>query len=156
MPETFNAYVAIDRVCGGTISSSNERRPSSPARRLDRTLFVGQANTLADTEKVPNVHFKSIRQFDTLMAQPSNKSGIRYGFKYYAGDDHGSVPLIAEYDALRFIFDSYKLDLQKAASRPALIAEHFARVSAALGYSVRPPERFVDRLAGFDTSTSRP
>jgi predicted alpha/beta superfamily hydrolase len=156
MPETFNAYVAIDP----SLWWDNQvllkrakdyfRKPAPPAR----TLFVGQANTLADTEKVPNLHFKSIRQFDTVMAQPSNKSGIRYGFKYYAGDDHGSVPLIAEYDALRFIFDSYKLDLQKAASRPALITEHFAKVSAALGYSVRPPERFVDRLAGFDTSTT--
>ena len=62
------------------------------------------------------------------------------------------MPLIAEYDALRFVFDSYKLDMQKAARQPALIAEHFAKVSRALGYRVLPPERFVDRIAGLDTS----
>lgn len=29
--------------------------------------------------------------------------------KYYDGDDHGSVPLITEYDALRFIFKDYPI-----------------------------------------------
>jgi hypothetical protein len=80
--------------------------------------------------------------------------GMPTAFTAHAGTGSLHLALCAEYDALRFIFDSYKLDLQKAASRPALIAEHFAKVSAALGYSVRPPERFVDRLAGFDTSTT--
>jgi hypothetical protein len=86
------------------------------------------------------------------MTQPTNKSGIRYAFKYYSGDDHGSVPLIAEYDALRFIFDSFKLDMQKAARDPSRITQHFAKMSTALGYRVQPPEKFVDRLAGIDTS----
>lgn len=154
MPETFNAYVAIDPSLWWDNQVLLKRAKDYFAKPAPsgRTLFIGQANTLSDTEPVPNVHFRSIRQFDTVMAQPSNKSGIRYAFKYYAADDHGSVPLIAEYDGLRFIFDSYKLDLQKAARRPALIAEHFAKVSAALGYSVRPPERLVDRIASFDTS----
>jgi predicted alpha/beta superfamily hydrolase len=156
MPETFNAYVAIDPSLwwDNQILLKRAKDYFSKPAPAARTLFVGQANTLADTETVPNLHFRSIRQFDTLMAQPSNRSGIRYAFKYYAGDDHGSVPLIAEYDALRFIFDSYKLDLQKAARRPALIPEHFAKVSAALGYPVRPPEKLVDRIAGFDTSAT--
>ena len=154
MPETFNAYVAIDPSLWWDNQVLLRRAKDYFAKPApaSRTLFVGQANTLADTEPTPNLHFRSIRQFDTLVSQPSNKSGIRYAFKYYAGDDHGSVPLIAEYDALRFVFDSYKLDMQKAARRPALIAEHFAKVSRALGYRVLPPERFVDRLAGLDTS----
>ena len=40
------------------------------------------------------------------------------------------------------------------ARRPAFITEHFAQVSAALGYPVRPPEKVVDRIAGFDTSAT--
>lgn len=31
--------------------------------------------------------------------------------KYYADDNHGSISFIAEYDALRFIFNYYKFDL---------------------------------------------
>jgi predicted alpha/beta superfamily hydrolase len=154
MPETFNAYIAIDPSLWWDNQILLKRAKDYFAKPAPaaRTLFVGQANTLADTEAVPNIHFRSIRQFDTLMAQPSNKSGIRYAFKYYADDNHGSVPLIAEYDALHFIFDSYKLDAQKAVSRPALITEHFSKVSAALGYPVRPPEKFLDRIAGLDTA----
>ena len=54
--------------------------------------------------------------------------------------------MIAEYDALRFIFDAYKLDLLKVIDRPALMSEHFAAVSTKLGYKVNPPEKFVDRI----------
>jgi hypothetical protein len=56
------------------------------------------------------------------------------------------VPLITEYDALRFIFALYKLEARKAAERPAYIKEHFAEVSANLGYKALPPEGLVERL----------
>ena len=155
MPQTFNAYVAIDP----SLWWDNQRllkqatdyfsKPVLPAR----TLFVGHANTLVAGDTNPNMHFKSIGDFNSFM-QSGNKSGIRYGYKYYGGDDHGSVPLIAEYDALRFIFDGYKLDLTKAVKRPALISDHFAKVSAAVGYRVQPPEKMVDRIAPFDTTNT--
>ena len=32
---------------------------------------------------------------------------MRFDYKYYAHDTHGSVPLIAEYDGFRFMFDYY-------------------------------------------------
>src|SRR5213075_3260027 len=110
-------------------------KPAPPGR----ALFVGHANTLQEVDTTPNVHFQSIGEFNRVVAA-NNRSGIRYAYKYYGEDDHGSVPLIAEYDALRFIFAGYKLDMQKASRQPSLIAEHFANVSASLGYQVRPPE----------------
>ncbi len=147
MPETFNAYVAIDPSLwwDGQLllkkAADHFSRPSMPAR----ALFVGQANTKNPTDTAPNVHFNSIVEFNETL-QTKNRSGVRYAYKYYADDDHGSVPMIAEYDALRFIFDGYKPDVMKILDRPALMSEHFAAVSAKLGYPVRPPEKLVDRI----------
>ena len=68
------------------------------------------------------------------------------------------VDLGAEYDALRFIFDGYKLDVLKARDKPALVTDHYAKVSRMFGYQVKPPERIVDQLGqsalGRDTTLS--
>lgn len=110
-----------------------------------RTLFVGQANTIDPADTLPNVHSSAIMQFNGIL-ESYNQSGIRYAYKYYGNDDHGSVPLIAEYDALRFIFDGYKLNVAKSLERPAYVTEHFARVAEKIGYRTSPPERIVDQL----------
>jgi hypothetical protein len=66
--------------------------------------------------------------------------------------------MIAEYDALRFIFDVYDVSLLEAIERPEYITEHFAKVSTAMGYKVDPPEGMVDLLGqvalGRDTTAA--
>ena len=66
--------------------------------------------------------------------------------------------MIAEYDALRFIFDSYNVSLAEALERPTYLAEHFAKASAALGYRIDPPEDMVDLIGhvalGRDTTAA--
>ena len=145
MPQTFNAYVAIDPSLwwDNRVLLKQARERVAKAGLAGRTLFVGQANTIQPGDTSVNVHFNSIVQFNSIL-EAFNASGLRYGYKYYPNDSHGSVPMIAEYDALRFIFDGYDVSLGQAIERPEYIAEHFARVSAALGYKVDPPEAMVD------------
>jgi hypothetical protein len=107
---------------------------------------VGQANTINADDSTANLHFNSILQFNSVL-ESYNQSGLRYAYQYYSSDDHGSVPMIAEYDALRFIFDGYKANLMQSLDRPSFIVEHFAKVSARLGYQMLPPEGMVDLLA---------
>jgi hypothetical protein len=97
-------------------------------------------------DTTPNVHFNSITEFGRLLRSNTNQSRVRFAFKYYGDDDHGSVPLIAEYDALRFIFAGFRLDREKALAQTSFVSEHYANVSAKLGYQVLPPERIVDQL----------
>jgi tetratricopeptide (TPR) repeat protein len=87
-------------------------------------------------------------QFNSVV-ESYNTSGLRYGYKYYGNDDHGSVPLITEYDALRFIFDGYRLDLGRALANPSLLLEHYRNVSSKLGATFQPSEAMVLQLAGF-------
>jgi tetratricopeptide (TPR) repeat protein len=41
------------------------------------------------------------------LLESRNYSNIRWKYSYYGDDSHGSVPFVAEYDALRFIFKNY-------------------------------------------------
>jgi len=145
MPETFNAYVAIDPSLwwDNRVLLKQARDKVSKPGLSGRALFVGQANTITPGDTAVNVHFNSIVQFNSIL-ETFNTSGLRYAYKYYPNDSHGSVPMIAEYDALRFIFDAYDVSLAQAVERPEYLAEHFARTSAALGYKIDPPEPTVD------------
>ena len=161
MPETFNAYVAIDPSLwwDRRLLLNQAKAFFSRPQLAGRTLYMAQANTLGADDSLPNGHFNSIVQFNRIL-ETYNTSGIRYGFKYYPDDSHGSVPLIAEYDALRFIFAGYALDLQRAMASPANVVAHYERVSKQMGYAVRPPEFVVDLLGqvaqGSDTTKVLP
>jgi uncharacterized protein len=145
MPETFNAYVAIDPSLwwDNRVLLKQARGKFSKPGLAGRTLYVGQANTITPGDTTLNVHYNSIVQFNSIL-EHFNASGLRYGYTFYPNDSHGSVPLIAEYDALRFIFDTYDVSLAQAIENPAYLAEHFARASTALGYRIDPPEDMVD------------
>ena len=157
----FNAYVAIDpslwydernlmKQTGNLLSSGNFN---------NKSLYIAIANTMKagmDTGSVRHdvsnstSHIRSILDFTNLLKQ-DQKSGLKWAYKYYADDDHGSVPLIAEYDALRYIFSNYRLpswDIMTDSSfnTDSAVTTHFQELSAAWGYTVHPPEQFVNSL----------
>jgi uncharacterized protein len=148
MPETFNAYVAIDPSLwwDDRLLLKQAREKFSKPGLAGRALFVGQANTIQPGDTTMNVHFNAIVQFNGIL-ESFNTSGLRYAYKYYPNDSHGSVPMISEYDALRFIFEPYNLSLGQAVEVPGYITEHFARASTVLGYKIDPPEPLVDLVA---------
>jgi predicted alpha/beta superfamily hydrolase len=159
IPETFSAYVAIDPSLwwDDRVLLKKAQDYFSSAHLAGKALYVGQANTLTPGDTARNLHFESIMQFNAIM-QSSDHSGIRYAYRYYDHDDHGSVPMIAEYDALRFIFDGYKVPLVQVLDQPALLTEHFRDVSARLGATFQPSEGMLRLMAqitlGRDTTNA--
>jgi predicted alpha/beta superfamily hydrolase len=147
MPETFNAYVSIDPSLwyDNQLLLKNAKDYFSKAKLKNKFLFVGQANTIQPGDTSRNLHFESILQFNGIM-ESFNESGIHYKYKYYSEDDHGSVPMITEYDALRFIFDGYRGNAAKLAQNPFLIKEHFKEFSARMGAAFLPPESIINNF----------
>jgi tetratricopeptide (TPR) repeat protein len=130
-------------------------------------LFVGVANTIDEEMNITGVkndttkntaHIRAILQFVNSM-EAENENGLHFNWNYYENDNHGSVPLIATYDALRFLFPWYELkglnqffDESTTASADVLIHlidTHYTTVSANFGYEVLPPESFINTL-GYD------
>ena len=85
-----------------------------------------------------------------IKANPQN--GLKYASKYYADDDHGSVPLTSEYDGLRFIFSWYRMKFTRADfmdSATAIVQkmqQHYQTVSKEFGYKVYAPEMQINGL----------
>jgi hypothetical protein len=150
MPETFNAYVAIDPSLwwDDRVLLRQARDYFSTADLDGRSLWVAQANTINPADTTRNLHFESITRFNAVM-NAYDRSGLRYGFRYYDGDSHGSVPLIAEYDALRFIFEGYTVPIQRALAEPAALMRHYREVSSRFGVSFQPPRRVLIQLEAF-------
>ena len=150
MPETFNAYVAIDPSLwwDNRLLLKQAREKFSKPGLAGRALFVSQANTIQPGDTTMNVHFNSIVQFNGIL-ESFNASGVRYAYKYYPNDSHGSVPMISEYDALRFIFEPYNLPIWQAVEDPTYITKHYDRASTVLGWKIDPPEQMVDMVGRF-------
>ena len=158
----FNAYIAIDpsmwydkeRFLGVTEKKLKEKKYDGVK------MYLGIANTMPDGMTVDKMlkdttsdtrHIRSIFALDKFIkANPQN--GLKFSSKYYADDDHGSVPLVSEYDGLRFIFSFYRLKLTRedfTDSSAAIVAKykkHYEAVSEGFGFKVSPPELSINSL----------
>ncbi len=85
-------------------------------------LYLGMAKTLPegmdtitaqrDTSS-GTLHPRSILPISRYLTAAESQSDLQAAFKYYNDDDHGTVPLIATYDALHFIFKDYRLTFKE-------------------------------------------
>ena len=130
-----------------------------------KTLFLGIANTMnpgmdtmqvrSDTTQITH-HIRSILKLrDDFKKSAANN--LRWNFKYYPDDDHGSMPLNAEYDGLRFVFKTNRFPRNQPmnqffdktlsiADLRAMIDVHYKQLSAERGYNVKPPEAEMNQL----------
>jgi predicted alpha/beta superfamily hydrolase len=166
-PQVFSNYIAIDPSLwwdnGVMLRMSDSVLTDGDLH--GKTLFLGVANTMeegmaideviTDTSETTN-HIRSILKF-VDKAETEKSSGLSFGWKYYHDDDHGSVPLITEYDALRFLFPWYRLKGLDRFFTPEseetkedlldLLDSHYKQVSEHFGYEVLPEESIINSLA---------
>ena len=145
IPETFNAYIAIDPSLWWDHQVLLEKAKDyfQRADLKGRSLYVGQANTLVPGDTSINEHFESIREFATLL-ETRNHSGINWKYNYYNDDDHNSVPFIAEYEGLRFIFDGYHIRFAKIAFHPEMLKEQYRKFSDETKVNFMPQEDVIN------------
>jgi hypothetical protein len=162
-PNLFKAYVSLD----GALWWNNQQIITDAKVILAntnykvKTLFMALANRMErgmDTLKVQKDTTEGtelIRSNLEFIRYVSNnkKNQLRFKHKYYEDDNHSSVRLIGEYDALRFIFDYYKLNIYNSELEDAnfkldsLLVTHYNNVSEQIGYLVKPDESQVNSLA---------
>lgn len=156
----FNSYISIDPSMWWDKMNllKSSKKVLAEKKFAGTTLYVGIANTMNEGMDITKVqkdtstttrHIRSILELDKII-KSETKNGLRYESKYYSSDDHGSVPLIAEYDAFRFIFDKYRLKLSSkdffdsTIDIAKKIEYHYAEVSKLFGYKVFPTEGFIN------------
>jgi predicted alpha/beta superfamily hydrolase len=166
-PHLFSNYVAIDpSMWWDDWLLVKETEALLEGTSLEgRALFVGVANTMEEGMKIDRVkqdtarssdHIRSILSFIEKLENKQD-SPLGFGWEYYEDDDHGSVPLITEYDALRFLFPWYRLrgldkffkeDIEDDPNEILQILDkHVEQLSEHFGYPVLAPESEVNSLA---------
>jgi uncharacterized protein len=162
-PDLFNAYISIDpSMWYNNEKHLNHAMAHLPNNKLqNKRLFIGAANTmpkgmtlakLKKDKSAATQHIRSIFKLDKYLKN-NPVAGLKYAQKYYSTDSHVSVPLICQYDGLRFVFDYYLMDIEQSdfIDSTALIAtkfrEHYNKISKEMGCKVAPPEAFIDYLA---------
>lgn len=158
----FNSYISIDPSMWWDNRRLLNQAGSVLAEKdfTGRSLYLGIANTIdpeLDTNKVKTDtalatrHIRSILELSRSLKE-NKKNNLRYGWKYYNNDDHGSVPLITEYDGFRFIFSFYKPDISYSRLKDStynidlVIKQYSETLSDNFGYPSVPPEPFINTL----------
>jgi hypothetical protein len=83
----------------------------------------------------------------------SIKNNLNFRTKYYSDYDHGSIPLVAIYDALPFLFSFYPINFpfgeffNPTFKNDSILTDHYMEVSKRMNYQVKAPGDFVDALA---------
>jgi len=163
-PDMFNAYVAIDPSMwwDNQISLKEAKIDLHNNQFENKKLFLAISevkNKDMDTSSVrtdttrSTIHIRSILELsDILNLNTDNK--LNYQTKYYNNEDHGTIPLIATYDALHFIFDFYndlQIDVTDFTDTTMALAykieNYYNVLSNNMGYSIIPDESYVNRLA---------
>jgi hypothetical protein len=151
----FKAYVAIDPAMGWDnqklLKEAKEVLANNSYSGI--SLFLGIPNTMKagmDTIKVKKDISKSTEQIRSVFElrdyfNSNRQNQVRFAYKYYGNDNHTSVPLITEYDALRFIFDCYQFDF--FSDNYKNLESIYDNISKHFGYKVKPPESMVNSLA---------
>lgn len=156
----FNAYIAIDPSMWYNkeqFLKTTEKKLA--AQKYDGTrLYVGIANTMKEGMTLEKMnkdttldtrHIRSIFTMDKFI-KANLRNGLKYASKYYGDDDHGSVPLISEYDGLRFIFSWYRFKFSPSDfTSPGTevvqrMKTHYQNVSKEFGYKVSAPENQIN------------
>jgi uncharacterized protein len=161
-PNLFNAYVSLD----GALWWNNQQIVTDSKMILanknykGKTLFMALANRMEkgmdtitvqkDTTEGTELIRSNLEFITAIFKNKTNQ--LRFKHVFYENDDHSSVRLIGEYDALRFIFDYYKLKIYNSElddpdfKLDSLLVTHYNNVSAQIGYLIKPDESQVNNL----------
>jgi predicted alpha/beta superfamily hydrolase len=161
----FNAYIAIDPSMWWDKEKllKQVQQVLTEKKFEGKSLYLGIANTMDEGMDISKVekdtsgdtqHIRSILALQASL-EKNKQNGLKYKGKYYPDDSHGSVPLITEYDALRFFFDFFplKFTMKDYTDSTGALADkyqsHFARLSQKMGYTIKPDEMEVNYI-GYD------
>jgi hypothetical protein len=161
-PKLFNAYVAIDPSMWWDNQSSlkETERILSDYNFENISLFLAIANSMdrgMDTATIRKdntrntLPIRSILELSDLLNSTKGHQ-LNYKVKYYNNENHGSIPHIATYDALHFVFNFYNFPMTKkdyadtTMSLGNRIERHYKIISEKMGYKINPSESTINTL----------
>lgn len=139
---TFDAFLVIDPSFGSWGAPTMDRKVDAvTAKSFDRFLYLASANW--GVRNLGN-RDRHVRFYEALHRR-AGADRFRARLKYFEGENHGSVPLIAFYDGMSAIFEGYGLTYREVTSWEQLTS-HYEAISDRLSHDFKPPEELVNRV----------
>lgn len=110
-------------------------------------LFLTQ---VGETENKGHLtsHYSGIQKFNHyLNTEPF--AHLDYQYKQYEDEDHGSIPMIGNLDALRYIFKDMRINIKEIPKNPNLVKEQYAKLSHSLNYEIKPSKPYLESILNY-------
>jgi predicted alpha/beta superfamily hydrolase len=114
----------------------------------NRSIYVAMANKISIPQDTTTDMARGIIKFEKLLVAKKAKN-LRWAFKYYENEDHGTIPIPAEYDGLRFIFKEHLVQVKEAVQNPSLVEQQYVKLSLETGFPFIPTESYLDWMGNF-------
>lgn len=148
-PALFPAVIAVSPALGWEQDWAIARLEKFAGEKHEapRTLVVTMANEEAREAKPARLD-----RFEAILAV-GRPPGLTWHVLRMPEEDHGTVVLKSHFEALRLIYDGWRLPRDPGSGLVSLsleeIKKHYAGLSQRFGYPIVPPEQSVN-LAGYN------
>jgi len=149
-PELFNAYIALDPSLwwdnGKTLQDAELFLQKNSLK--GKSLYIGLANTPSSPRDLASNHPQAIQQF-TKEILPKEQSKLRWDWKFYEDEDHGTISLPAFYDALKFLYKGFQLPVKEIPYSPQIVKEQYLKLSERIGFNLPIDNNLLDQLIDY-------
>ena len=140
-PSLFNAYFAISP----SLDWDNELPQRSLEESFKSTDSLKAFLYFAYSDDLEGALDQDLKLVETL--RTNSPKGFRWVSKGFPDETHGSIPLLATIDALRQLFDGYRLHNDLLVNGFKFAEKHFHEVSEKVGYTIKVPEEIINNFA---------
>jgi uncharacterized protein len=139
-PSLFNAYFAI--------SPSLDWDNNLPQRSLEESFINTDSLRsflyVARSDDAGQALADYLKLVETL--ESKSPKGFRWFSKAFSDETHSSIPLLAQIDALRQLYNGYRLHNDLLINGIEFAEKHFEGVSNKVGYKILVPEDIINNL----------
>ncbi|MCU0342550.1 MAG: alpha/beta hydrolase-fold protein [Ignavibacterium sp.] len=139
-PTLFNAYFAISP----SLDWDNELPQRSLEESFQTTDSLKAFLYFAYSDDFAEALDQDLKLVETLKIH--SPVGFRWVGKGFPDETHSSIPLLAMIDALRQLFEGYRLHNDLLVNGIKFAEEHFKKVSEKVGYTIPVPEEVINNF----------
>lgn len=140
-PSLFQAYLAFSPSLDwdDNLPQKSLAKSFEATRSLKAFLYVARSDDFG----------RALADYEQLVETLKTKSpqGFRWFSQAYPDETHGSIPLLAQIDALRRLYAGYRFHPDQLAKGLEFAVTHFANVSSIVGWPLPVPEGVINELA---------
>lgn len=142
-PELFQAYMAIDPSLwwGDGMTLAQAENLVEHQSYSNSTLYLVTPEYTNDNYQITSTQ----KLFEIL--EPIDVAGFSVTYEKIPGVDHGSVPMLAFYQGLPYIFGELEISIESIVTEGArFITNHFDSLSSKLDADYPPPEKLLETI----------